>query len=368
MDGNKKFAITGIGIVSPLGIGKEQTWQNLILSKSKVKYDKLLDAYTAPISDFNMQKDLRQYEMAKTAALEALKDSNLENSKYNKNRIGICIGESKINLFSKVFLFENTLMERLKKNFSFCGYTISISAACATGSLAILEACNSITNGLCDAAICGVSETSIHPLYAAAFKNMGVLSKDFPRPFDKKRSGFAIGEGACFVIVEDMQKAERRNVKIYAEAAGLTCGVFTKNILSINSSEGISAIIKRAAGEEIPDYIHAHGTGTKSNDYYESKAFYETFQKNLDNISLSSTKAATGHMLGVSGMIGTAFAALAIDNNMIPPTLNFSETDIEFGLDYTPNIARKKTVNSALAVSFGFGGQAAALFLKKAYQ
>jgi 3-oxoacyl-(acyl-carrier-protein) synthase len=360
----KKFGITGIGIVSPLGSGKEINWRKLINSESQVRYDKQYDVYTAPIYGFKMQDDMRQYEMAKSAIFEALQEANMENSGYKKKKIGFCIGESKINPFNRVFIFENTLLERLKKKFRFYGTVLTVSAACATGALTITKSCNFIESGLCDAVICGSAETSIHPLYISAYKNMKVLARHNPSPFDKNRDGFAIAEGACFVIIEDIKKALSRGAKVCCEIKGFSNGIYSNNALSVNSHKKMKDIIKRAVNSETPDYIHMHGSGTKLNDYYESIAVAENFE-NADKISLSSTKAATGHMLGVSGMAGAVFSMLAIKNNIVPPTLNFEHTDINLGLDYTPNKAKRKIINSALSLSFGFGGQGAALFLKK---
>ncbi|MCA6084857.1 beta-ketoacyl-[acyl-carrier-protein] synthase family protein [Candidatus Endomicrobiellum agilis] len=359
-----KFGITGIGIISPLGSGKEINWQRLINSESQVRYDKQYGVCTGSVRDFKMQDDMRQYEMAKKAILEAMKEADIRNSGYKEKRIGFCIGESKLNLFNKVFIFENTLLERLKKRFRSYGTTLAISAACATGTLTIIEGCSFIENGLCDAVICGSAETSIHPLYVSAFKNMNVLAKHNPSPFDENRGGFAIAEGACFVIVEDIKKALRRGAKIYCEIKGFSSGIYSNDTLSLNSHRKIKDIIKRAANSETPDYIHMHGSGTKLNDYYESVAVAKSFE-NAYKISLSSTKAATGHMLGVSGMAGAVFSMLAIKNNIVPPTLNFKQTDINLGLDYTPNKSKKKIIDSALSLSFGFGGQGSALFLKK---
>jgi 3-oxoacyl-[acyl-carrier-protein] synthase II len=364
MKDTKQFGITGIGIVSPLGSGKEINWRRLINSESQARYDKQYEAYTAPVYGFKMQDNMRQYEMAKTAILEALQEANIKNSGYKEKRIGFCIGESKLNPFNRFFTFENTLSERLKKFFRFYGTMFAISAACATGTLTITKSCNFIENGLCDVVICGSAETSIHPLYISAFKNMKVLAKHNPAPFDKNRDGFAIAEGACFIIVEDIKKALHRGAKVYCEIKGFSNGIYSNDPLSVNSHKKMKAIIKKAVNSETPDYIHVHGSGTKLNDYYESMAIAENFE-NADKISLSSTKAATGHMLGVSGMTGAIFSTLAIKNNIVPPTINFKPTDINLGLVYTPNTSKRKIINSALSLSFGFGGQGAALFLKK---
>jgi 3-oxoacyl-[acyl-carrier-protein] synthase II len=193
---------------------------------------------------------------------------------------------------------------------------------------------------------------------------MGVLTKHNPSPFDKNRDGFAVGEGSCFVVIENIEKALTRNAEAYCEIDGVANGMYSDKPLSISSYKSMASIVRKAANSQTPDYIHAHGTGTKLNDYNESLAIAKTF-KGADKISVSSTKAATGHMLSVSGLAGVVFSTLAIENNIVPPTLNFKNTDIDLGLDYTPNFAKEKIINSALTLSFGFGGQGCALFLKK---
>jgi 3-oxoacyl-[acyl-carrier-protein] synthase II len=359
-----RLGITGIGIVSPLGIGKAINWNRLINSESAVKYNKNLDIYSAHVNGFDIQENERQYEMAKNAISEAISDADLSNLRFNSKRIGLCLGESKINLFRNDFSLKNSLTSKIKKKFKFYGESETLSAACATGILTIIKGSQLIKNGLCDAVICGCAETSIHSLYIAGFKNMRVLAKHAPCPFDKNRDGFAIGEGACFVVVENIEEALKRNKKAYCEISGYSNGIYSDNTLVIKSCSKMKDIIRRAVRNKVPDYIHTHGTGTKLNDYDESMAIFETF-KNAEEISLSSTKAATGHMLGVSGMVGTAFSAISMENNIIPPTLNFKSSDIHLDLDYTPNKAKKKTVNSTLILSFGFGGQGSAILLKK---
>lgn len=361
-----KYAVTGLGLISPLGIGKFKSWQALINGQSQVKYEIKNEAFLARVSGFDMPEELKQTAMAFLAAQEAVFDADLTKSNYPQERIGLAAGESKINLYNKEFFYDHTLPAQLKKTLDIKGITRSFSAACATGTVNIIQGCKMIENDLCDAVICGSAETSIHPLYISSFKNMGVLSKQGVRPFDSQRDGFAIGEGAGFIVVEDMKKALIRGAKIYCEISGFSNGIFTDDILKIESADKMSNIIKKAAGNDVPDYIHMHGTGTKLNDYFESLAIKESFE-NAQEISLSSTKGATGHMLGVSGMTGAIVAILAMKENMVPPTINFKESDINFGLNYTPNQAQKKIVNSALSLSFGFGGQGAALYFKKTW-
>ena len=383
------IAITGLGLVTPLGNNVETNWRRLIDGESAVFYDKKSETFIARVSGFDLDEKARQLGMAFIAANEALAKANIKNSGYLPDRVGLACGESKQNLFVKDFSFENTFHEQLKKVLNIQGAGRSVSAACATGALNIIQGCRMIEEDICDAVICGCAETAIHPLYVSAFKNMGVLSKQGVCPFDKNRDGFAIGEGAGFIVVEDIKKALLRGAKIYCEIAGFSNGIFSDNVFSVNSHSGMERIIKQAVKNEIPDYIHMHGTGTKLNDYYESKAVkrqseewrvgsedtaktrqeegrISTLHSSLFTLPLvSSTKAATGHLLGVSGIAGTIFSVLAMRDNIVAPTLNFNETDIPFGLNYVPNKPAAQPIKSALSLSWGFGGQGAALYFKK---
>ena len=359
-----KFAVTGMGLVTPLGIGKELSWQRLLNGESQVRYEIQNEAFLARVGGFDIGEELRQLGMAFIAANEALAEADIKSCGYSPDRIGLACGESKLNPFKNHYIPENSFPEQLKKALNIQGESRCASAACATGSMNIIQGCRMIEDGICDAVICGCAETTIHPLYIAAFRNMGVLSKQGVRPFDKNRDGFAIGEGAGFIVVEEMKRAILRGAKIYCEIAGFSNGIFSNNPLTVNSSSGMEQIIRRAVNGEEPEYVHMHGTGTKVNDLFESAAVAAVFNKR-NELFVSSTKAATGHMLGVSGMTGAVFTVLAMKDNIVPPTINFKETEITCGLNYTPEKARKKTLNSALSLSFGFGGQGAALYFKK---
>jgi 3-oxoacyl-[acyl-carrier-protein] synthase II len=193
-----------------------------------------------------MQEGERQYEMAKNAILEAVSDADLNNSDFDRKRIGLYLGESKINLFRKDFSLENSLINKLKETFCFYGENITLSASCATGILTIIKGCQFIKNRLCDVVICGCSETSIHPLYIAGFKNMGVLTKHNPSPFDKNRDGFAVGEGACFVVIESIEKALMRNTGAYCKIDDGASGMYSDKPLSINSYKSMASIVRKA--------------------------------------------------------------------------------------------------------------------------
>lgn len=378
-----KFVVTGMGLVSPLGIGVEKNWARLINGESEILFDPEFNTYTAKNKDITIPENLRQTAMAFISAQEAIKQSEISNGYYAKERIGLSVGESKQNLFTKSFTLEESFSESLKRTLNIAGQTRSVSAACATGALSIIQGCKMIEENICDAVLCATAETSLHPLYIAAFKNMGVLSKDLPKPFDKKRDGFAVGEGGGFLIIEEKTKAILRGAKPLCEISGFSIGMFSENTLTINSYDKMQTIIQKAAKNNIPDYIHMHGTGTKLNDYYESLAVANAFcglgadktefglkhsemtEMAKKQFAVSSTKAATGHLLGASAITGAIFAIMSINKGLIPPTLNFKETDINVNLNYTPNKAVQKKINSSMSLSFGFGGQGAALYFEK---
>jgi 3-oxoacyl-[acyl-carrier-protein] synthase II len=348
-----KFAITGLGLITPLGNDVKTNWRRLVNAESAVDYDKKNEAFIARVKGFDIDESKRQDAMANAAILEALSDAGFADFK----NASVVLGESKPNLFK--------LRESLPMTARY-----GVSAACATGAVAIIKACGLIANGTCKTVICGCAETSLHPLYISAFKKMGVLSKNGHCPFDKNRDGFALGEGAGFIVIENYENALKRGAKIYCEIAGFSCAIFTDNPVNVNSSDKMSEIIKRALKGRLCEFIHAHGTGTRLNDYYESKAVFESlknFKGGLEDYLLpfiTSTKAATGHLLGVSAMAGAIFSILTIRDGIIAPTLNFRETDIAFGLNYAVNKKRVLSARSALSLSWGFGGQGAAIFFK----
>ena len=194
-----RLAVTGLGFVSPLGTGIEQNWQRLVNGESAVRYEIKNEAFIARAESFDMPENLRQLAMGFFAAQEAVKDAGLITSGYEKDRIGLSCGESKPNLFHESFIFDGGFSEQIKNILKIEGQMSCVSAACATGTLTVIKGCELITNGICDAVICGTSETSIHPLYIAGFKSMGVLSKRGHRPFDKERDGFSIEIGRAHV-------------------------------------------------------------------------------------------------------------------------------------------------------------------------
>ncbi len=256
------------------------------------------------------------------------------------------------------------------------GVSLSVMSACATGTNSIGEAFHAIKDGYADAIIAGGAEAVVAPLTIAGFQNMKALStnpdpKKASRPFDKDRDGFVMGEGAGILILEEYEHAKARGAKIYAEFAGYgnTCDAHHVTAPDPEGA-GLARAIKIAFDEaNVPDdaqiYINAHGTSTHLNDLTETMAFKSALGDKAYDASISSTKSMTGHMLGATGAIEAIAAVKAIDDGMIPPTINLDEPDEGLDLDYTPNKAKKRDVNVAASTNLGFGGHDACVVFKK---
>ncbi|MCB4792513.1 MAG: beta-ketoacyl-[acyl-carrier-protein] synthase family protein [Elusimicrobia bacterium] len=361
-----KVVVTGIGLVTPLGFGLENSWKNLLESRSAVKPDKEYHGIlSARINNLTVPDEVRLVSLAFLAASEAMKESDPET--YEK--FGCTVSISKPNLatsksnelrFSDIFL-QSTVNEQLCRIFKLQGPTRNIVAACATGTDSVILGAEWIKHGICDMVLAGSCESSFHPLYIAGFKQMGVLAKNKVCPFDKEREGFAVGEGAGILVLERKDRALLRGARIYGEILGYSMSNGAVNPVSFDPAGNVISQSIRQALEKANfvnlDYINAHGTATKLNDLIETRAIKNVFKDSAKNISVSSTKAATGHLLGASGAIELVFCFLAIRDKMIPPTLNLDTPDPECDLDYTPNKARNKLIRTAMSLSFGFGGQ-----------
>jgi 3-oxoacyl-[acyl-carrier-protein] synthase II len=254
----------------------------------------------------------------------------------------------------------------------------SIVSACASGTHAIGEAFSQIKSGRADIMVCGGAESAMHPLAVAGFNNMQALCSDSndnatkaSRPFDKNRSGFVMGEGAGILILEDLDHAQKRGAKIYAELVGYgsTCDA---NHITAPAPEGEGA--QRAMRQALAcaglkpsdvDYINAHGTSTPLNDRFETMAIKKVFGEHAYKLMISSTKSMTGHLLGAAGGVEAIYAAMSLNTDKVPPTINLETPDPECDLDYVPNKLREAPVNIAMSNSFGFGGANAVVVLKK---
>ncbi len=408
----RRVAVTGLGCVSPLGVGSDATWKAIVSGESGAGEVTRFDAseYSTKIAcevkdfdptEFMEQREARrsdrftQYAVA--AAVEGAEKAGWnDNVPFERNRVGVIIGSgiggietleaqhrvllergpSKMSPFTVPLLMINGAAGSVAMRFGLNGPNYASVSACATGAHSIGEAAQMIRNGLADAMIAGGSEAPITPLAFGAFACMGALSRrnDDPthasRPFDADRDGFVIAEGGAVLVLEEWDAATERGAEILAELVGYsaTCDAFH---LTQPDPEGAGAAraIRLAiedAGVTTKDvgYINAHGTSTPFNDKIESKAIREVFGS--DAPPVSSTKSATGHLTGAAGAIEAVFSVLALTTSTLPPTINQETSDPDCDLDYIPNSARNENVDLVLSNSFGFGGHNACLLFKRA--
>lgn len=383
MPNQTEIVITGIGIITPLGCGRELTWAKIKEGKSlltepgaEISDEKNFRfVRLAPIPDLNGSP--RIFPLAMTAVQEALTDSSLNLSSIEPERIGCSVSVSKPILpsiertdgrsnFFYSYYPPDSVGKTIAQKFKLKGPRINVIAACATGIHSLLHASRWLKEKKCDAVIAGSVESSIHPLYISGFQKIGVLS-DFPCPFDQRRNGFMMAEGAGILILERKSDALKRKSKIYAELLGCAIGGDVYHPTSFDpSGASIASVINQIIQKSgilsaNVNYINSHGTGTVLNDWVETKAIKKCFKEKSYNLSLSSTKASTGHLLGASGSVEAAISCLAIRDQFVPPTLNLEIPDPECDLDYTPFIGKKKEIKTALSLSFGFGGHIGAL-------
>ncbi|MGQ9546897.1 MAG: beta-ketoacyl-ACP synthase II [Dehalococcoidia bacterium] len=406
----RRAVITGLGAVTPLAIGVEESWRKLCQGKSGVaritKFDPspLKSQIAAEVKDFHPEDFLDNKKVRRTdpfiqyalaAARMAVDDARLAIDGNNASRVGVVLGSCAAgmttyekNLFalgeagpervSPFFIpafIANMAAGEVAMAFGARGPSKCVVTACATGSNCIGDAFRLIQCDEADAMIAGGSDAYILPVGIAGFDKMRALSRrnDEPekasRPFDKDRDGFVIGEGAGVVILEEMESAIRRGAKIYAELAGYGSNIDGFHITEPdweNQARCIRLALSDAGispGEL--DYINAHGTSTSLNDVSETKAIKAALGEHSKKVPVSSNKSMIGHLLGAAGVVEAIFTVLTIRDGIIPPTINYETPDPECDLDYVPNIARKAQVNIALSNSFGFGGVNAALVFKK---
>jgi 3-oxoacyl-[acyl-carrier-protein] synthase II len=409
---SRRVVITGLGLVTPLGIGVDETWTALCKGQSGISEITRFDAsgfdtkIAGEVKDFNPKDFLSKKEAKRTqqfiayaiaASRMALEDSRLAIDGTNENRVGVLTGcglgglrlleettvalqekgPQRVTPFFIPMMIGNMAPGMISIYLGAKGPNSSISTACASGTHAVGDAFKIIKRGSADAMITGGVESVITPTCIAGFNAMKALStrNDEPekasRPFDRERDGFVVGEGCGIMVLETLEAALERGARIYAEICGYgMSGDGYHMAAPAPDGEGAARCMAAAlsdaqmTGDEI-DYINAHGTSTQLNDLYETKAIKSVFKEKASSIAVSSTKSMTGHLLGGAGGIETVFTALAISDGIIPPTINLDHPDEECDLDYVPNKARKMVVKSAMTNSFGFGGTNATLILKK---
>lgn len=408
----KRVVVTGLGAVTPIGIGKNEFWQALLQGKSGISKITRFDAseYTAQIAgevkDFDPSKYIDKKEakrmdrftqFAIAASKMAFEDSGIDLETEDRARIGTMIGTgiggmeslndqfktlfekgpSRISPFFIPMMIGNMAAGQTSITFGLQGPCSSVMTACATGTNAIGDAFKVIQRGDADVMVAGGTEAAISPIAIAGFASMKALStrNDEPekasRPFDKDRNGFVMGEGAGVLILESLEHAVARGAYIYAEICGYGFNADAFHITA-PAPEGAQAAkcmdmaLKDGGIEpQAVNYINAHGTSTPMNDKNETMAIKSLFGEHAYKLAVSSSKSMTGHLLGAAGGIECIVIALAVANDMIPPTINYDEPDEDMDLDYVPNTARKQVVNVALSNSLGFGGHNATILLKK---
>ena len=409
---NRRVVITGMGLVTPVGIGVEDSWSAICAGKSGVSEITQFDAsaYQTRIAaevkgfnaeDFMAKKEAKRNELfisyAMAATRMAMEESGLQINSANENRVGVVTGcglgglgimeDTILNVATKgprrvspffiPMMIGNMAPGMISIHFGAKGPNLSLATACAAGAHAVGDSFQMIQNGRVDAMITGGTEAVVSPTAVAGFNAMKALStrNDAPqkasRPFDRDRDGFVIGEGSGILILEALDHALERGAHIYAEMVGFGLTGDGYHMTS-PSPDGDGAVrCMQAALDDAGldaaqvDYINAHGTSTELNDLYETRAVKTVFKDHANKVAISSTKSMTGHLLGGAGGIETVFSALSVYHDMIPATINYENPAEECDLDYVPNVARQTTVNVAMTNSFGFGGTNATLILKK---
>ncbi len=409
---DRRVVITGVGLITPLGIGVNDTWSALCAGKSGISYITRFDTsgfqtqIAGEVKDFHPEDFLPKKEAQRTerfiayavaATRMALDDSGYKINSSNDEKIGVLTGcglgglatleenfkimETKgprrVSPFFIPMIIGNMAPGVVSIHFGAKGPNASVATACAAGAHAIGDAFKLVKTGKADAMITGGMEAVITGTCIAGFNAMKALStrNDEPekasRPFDRDRDGFVVGEGCGILILESLDSALERGARIYAEMVGYGMSGDGFHMTSpppdgSGASRCMQAAIDDAGitAEQI-DYVNAHGTSTPINDLYETRALKTVFKEFAKKVAISSTKSMTGHLLGGSGGIETVFTALTIYHGIIPPTINLENPGEECDLDYVPNVARKVDVNVAMTNSFGFGGTNASLILRK---
>jgi 3-oxoacyl-[acyl-carrier-protein] synthase II len=409
----RRVVVTGLGAISPVGNDVATTWRSLIEGRSGAAPITKFDASGFPVRfaaevknfdalEFMDRKEAKradhytQYAMA--AAVQAMTDAGLGNGTgYNQEETGVILGSgigglksfeeqhdvyrergpSKISPFFIPMFIADIAAGIVSMRFNARGPNYATVSACATSAHAIGDAFRAIQYGDAEVMITGGAEATVTPMAIGGFANMKALSErnDSPstasRPFDATRDGFVMGEGSAVVVLEELQHALRRGARIHAEIIGYGATGDAYHLTApAPDGEGAQRAMKRAMrdgriGPGDVQYINAHGTSTPANDFNETRAIKAVFGDAAKHLNVSSTKSATGHMLGAAGSLEFIVSALVVRDGVIPPTINYQNPDPELDLNYTPNVAVERDVTAALSNSFGFGGHNVALAIRR---
>ena len=406
----RRVVVTGLGLITPVGIGVSETWKNIIAGKSGITAISKFDTsnFSSQIAGEVKNFDPLQYLNAKearrmdtfiqyglAAGIEAIKDSGFVIDEKTSERIGVSIGsgiggidliESTSDVFDEggqrkvsPFFIPGTIINMISGNLSIMyglkGPNVAIVTACTTGTHSIGDAARMIEYGDADVMVAGGSEAAITELAVAGFASAKALSSrnDDPetasRPWDNDRDGFVIGEGAGVMVLEEYEQAKKRGAKIYCELSGYGMSADAYHITAPSIDGPMRAMTNALKNAHLNadqiQYINAHGTSTPLGDLNETNAIKQIFADNAKNVAVNSTKSMTGHLLGGAGGIESVFTALAIYNQVSPPTINIFNQDPECDLDYVANNARDIKIEAALKNNFGFGGTNGSLVFSK---
>jgi len=407
-----RVVVTGIGAISPIGNTVAAMWEKLKMGSSGIAritaFDPsaLVTQFAGEVKNFDPRqyfdgKDARRLErfvhFAVVAAREAISDAGLKIEEQLSEKVSVIIGSAiggvtsvieqakiletkgvrRVSPFFIPMVLIDTAAGQVAIEHGIKGPNMAIVSACATGGNAIGEAAEMIKRGDVDVAVTGGTEACLHPVVFAGFNQMGVLStrNESPetacRPFDALRDGFVMGEGAGILVLENEEHARARGAKIYGEVIGYGTSADASHIAApAPEGEGIGRAMKwalnraRIAPKDV-NYINAHGTGTKANDTVETAAIKNIFGEDAYNIPISSTKSMIGHMLGGAGAVESIICLKAMEEKIIPPTINYSTPDASCDLDYVPNTARPKEIRTAMSNSIGLGGHNSCVIFRK---
>ena len=408
----KRIVITGIGLITPIGLDKKETWQSLISGNSGIDTISCFDpeAYetkiAAEVKGFDPtiligKKESRRLDrfsqFAVASSIQALEDANIDMENEDQSRIGVMIGSgvggiitlseqysvlekrgpTRVSPFLIPMMLGDMASGQVSMNIGAKGPNFSVVSACATGADSIGIAAEMIKDERIDVAIAGGTEAAICPIAVAGFNSCMALSKrnDNPkgasRPFDSMRDGFVLGEGAGVLVLESLEHASKRNATIIAELIGYGTTSDAHHVTQPHpegegAAEAMKIALKRSKTQpEQVMYINAHGTSTPLNDKFETIAIKKVFGEYSKKLLISSTKSMTGHLLGAAGGIEAAFTVMAINESVVPPTINLENPDPDCDLNYVPNLSKRGNVEIAMSNSLGFGGHNASLLFKK---
>jgi len=399
----RRVVVTGLGIISPVGIGIAAAWSNIVAGRSGISRITRFDTSTFPsqiageVKDFDVAKWLSPKEARRfdafihfglAAAIDALKDSGIDLDREQREQVGVCIGSGigglpliedthdamlaggmrKISPFFVPGTIINMISGQLSIMYGLKGPNLAVVTACTTANHCIGEAGRLIEYGDADVMIAGGAEACVSRLGVGGFCAARALStrnaapEQASRPWDRDRDGFVLGEGAGVLVLEEYERAKQRGARIYCELAGFGMSADAHHITApCEDGEGaarcmVNAMRNGGVNPDEVDYINAHGTSTPLGDIAETIAVKRCFGEHAGRLAVSSTKSMTGHLLGAAGGIEAVFSALAMQQQIAPPTINLDSQDPQCDLDYVPNTARKMKIKVALSNSFGFGG------------